>query len=59
MRGPYGTLKPRSPPLTIGRGFLFFQNRTDLAIYKYHCLDCGPVDAMAISLKPHEADPAA
>jgi hypothetical protein len=31
----------------------------DLAIYKYHCVDCGPVDAKTISLKPGEAAQAA
>jgi hypothetical protein len=31
-------------------------NRPDLAIYKYHCIDCGPVDAMTISLKPGQAE---
>jgi hypothetical protein len=33
--------------------------RSDLAIYKYHCMDCGPVDAKTISLKSGEAEQAA
>jgi len=34
-------------------------SRPDLAIYKYHCVDCGPVNAKSLSLKPGEADQAA
>jgi hypothetical protein len=39
--------------------FELHPNRTDLAIYKYHCLDCGPVNAKTFSLKPGEDEQAA
>jgi hypothetical protein len=34
-------------------------SRPDLAIYNYHCIDCGPVTGKTYSLKPGEADQAA
>jgi hypothetical protein len=34
-------------------------SRRDLAVYNYHCIDCGPVTGKTYSLKPSEADQAA
>jgi hypothetical protein len=34
-------------------------SRHDLAVYKYHCSDCGPVTGKTYSLNPGEADQAA
>jgi len=31
-------------------------NSPDLAVYKYHCIDCWPVTAKTYSLKPGEAE---
>jgi hypothetical protein len=31
-------------------------SRPDLAVYNYHCMDCGPVTGETYSLKPGEAD---
>lgn len=32
-------------------------SRRDLALYNFHCADCGPVETKIISLKPRDSSP--